>query len=366
MLLPATKNLIVTAQNPHKSPKDVDRARDQLFSVIGKSSQEELSEQMTELARHFGLADVYRGAFLAMICGALVERGCDPQPMAAPLRAQLKVILEAAGRLADACRACMPKQVEEDNDSDEQEDENEQDVYDAAFEEARKKVAPTMQAENNAWESLHTWWRPAIAAWSVSDLARLAASSLRPLAQKIAPFHEGGHWLSIMLGILHEEPILVLEPNTGLGISGRISGVADNYQLHTLLMESFPSSGLRAGTRVSRSVAEIARGVGPQQGEETVTGFWNLYNWQAVQANGQLPPADDFTHSSVWLWNEGYPVDIPQFEGQRVVLLGPPSVERSWNAMRIFESVPAALKIEKTLSSDEVRTWLQKMAAARQ
>ena len=364
MLFSSTKNLITTAQNPNKLPTDVDKAAAQFFTAMDTASPAEMTEQMTELAKHFGLADVYRGAFLAMVCGALVERGCDPQPMAAALRAQLKINLEACGKLADACLAIMPPRVEED--SDDEEDEQEQDVGDPAFEEARMKLAPKMPTEIDAWESLNTWWRPAIAAYSSSDMARMAASSLRPLAQKIAPYHQGGHWLSIMLGILHEEPILVLEPSTGLGISGRISGVADNFQLHTLLMESFPSSGIRAGTRVSRLVAEIARGIGPQQvEEEPVTGFWNLYNWQAVQSNGELPAADDFTHSSVWLWNEGYPADIPLFEGQRVVLLGPPSLERSWNAMRIFEFVPASLKIEKTLSSDEVRTWLQKMAAAK-
>jgi hypothetical protein len=365
MLFPSTKNLIATAQNPHKAPKDVDKAAEQFFASADNLSKAEMAEQMTELAKHFGLADVYRGAFLAMVCGALVERGCDPQPMAGPLRAQLKIILEACGRLVDACLPLMPAASDDDVDDDEESDDEEQDVHSAAFEEARRKVAAKMQAENNAWESLNTWWRPAIAAYSVSDMARLAASGLRPLAQKIAPFHPGGHWLSIMLGVLHEEPILVLEPATGLGIAARISGLADNFQLHTLLMESFPSSGIRAGTRVPRFVAEIARGVGPQQAEETVTGFWNLYNWQAVQANGELPPADDFTHSSVWIWNEGCPADIPQFEGQRVVLLGPPSLERSWNAMRIFESLPASLKIEKNLSSEEVRSWLQKFAAAK-
>ncbi|WP_254508002.1 hypothetical protein [Anatilimnocola floriformis] len=364
MLFNATKNLIATAQNPHKAPKDVDRARDQLFEATASATKLELTEQMTEIAKHFGLSDVYRGAFLALICGALVEQGCDPQPMAGPLRTQLKTILEACGRLAEACKAKMPATTEKDKD-EEAEDDEEQDAHDAAFEEARRQVAPKMQAENNAWESLHTWWRPAVAVYSASEMARMAASSLRPLAQQCAPFHQGAHWLNVMLGIMHEEPILVLEPQTGIGIVGRISGVADNFQLHTLLMESFPSSGIAAGSRVPRSIAEVARGAGPQQTEETVTGFWNLYNWHAVQANGQLPPADDFTHSSVWLWNEAYPVDIPQFEGQRVVLLGPPSIERTWNALRIFEHVPASLKIEKTLSSDEVRGLVQKMAAAK-
>lgn len=364
MLFASTKNLIATAQNPHKAPKDVDKAAEQFLAAADNFSKAEMTEQMTELAKHFGLADVYRGAFLAMVCGALVERGCDPQPMSGPLRKELKTILEACGRLVDACLPLMPEQSDDEAD-DEEGDDEEQDVYSAAFEEARRKVAPKMQTENNAWESLNTWWRPAIAAYAMSDMARLAAGGLRPLAQKIAAFHQGGHWLNIMLGVLHEEPILVLEPATGLGIAARISGIADNFQLHTLLMEAFPSSGIRAGTRVSRLAGEIARGIGPQQAEETITGFWNLYNWQAVQANGELPPADDFTHSSVWIWNEGSPTDIPQFEGQRVVLLGPPSLERSWNAMRIFETLPANLKVEKNLSSDEVRGWLQKFTAAK-
>lgn len=126
--------------------------------------------------------------------------------MAAKLRLKLKSLLEAAGRLADACRARMPAKAD---DADEDDDESDDDgaPENAAFEEARRQVAAKMPKENAAWEALGTFWRPGIAAYSKSDLARLAARELRPLAQPIAEFHQGAHWLQMILSVLDDEPI---------------------------------------------------------------------------------------------------------------------------------------------------------------
>lgn len=364
MIFASTKNLINTAANAAAKDTAVEQAAAEFLGKLDQMSKAEAAEQMAALAECFDLPKLYRGAYLALIGGAMVERGVDPQPMAAALRVQLKKLLEASAKFADACRAVMPESPpDEENDEDEV-DEDGQKPVNAAFEEAWQKIAPKMPAEVEAWNALTTLWRPGIAVYSVSDLARLAARNLREPAKQIAEFHEGGHWLHLILSVLDDEPLVVIEPQTGLGIVGRIAGVVDNFQLHTLLMESFPSTGVFAN-RVPRSVADIARGLGPQESEEVVTGFWNLYNWRALQSNGQLPESGDFSSSSQWIWNEGLPAEIPVLDGHRVVLLGPPSIERSWRAMRMFERLPAELKIERKLTAAEVNSWQQKMLAAK-
>ncbi len=362
MIFTSTKNLI-NAAAAKGTDKAVEEAAAAFLAKVEQMSQEEAAEQMAALAEKFDLPVLYRGAYLALIGGAMVEKGFDPQPMAAALRVQLQKLLEASAKLADACRAVMPPAPPE-TDKDDEVDEDGNPPVNEAFEEAWRKVAPKMPAEVDAWNALTTLWRPGIAVYSVSDLARLAARKLREPAKRCAEFHEGGHWLHLILSVLDDEPIVVIEPQTGLGIVGRISGVVDNFQLHTLLMESFPSTGVFAN-RVPRVVAEIARGVGPQETEDVVTGFWNLYNFRALQSNGQLPEAGDFSSSSQWIWNEGLPEDIPVLDGHRVVLLGPPSIERSWRAMRMFERLPANLKIERKLNSAEISSWQQKMLAAK-
>jgi hypothetical protein len=113
-------------------------------------------------------------------------------------------------------------------------------------------------------------------------------------------------------------------------------------------------------------VADVARGKGPQQTRDTVTAVWNLYTWQAIQADHTLPDPNDSGGSKHWIWNEGVPADIPVFHGYRVILLGPASYPRSWQSQRVFGKLQAELRCEQKLTQEEVVQWLVRMAAARE
>jgi hypothetical protein len=290
---------------------------------------------------------------VALVCGALVERGCDPAAIAQPLCERLQSLLEAAAVLADACRARMPKPEGKDQDPD------------ATFENVRQQLTSQMPLETAAWEALKEFWRPAIAVFSVGASSRAAARGLRDLAAKIADHHEAGHWLRLMLSVLDDEPILVIEPKTGLGILARISGIVENFQLNVLLMDGFPKAGFFARRRIPHRVADVARGAGPQQTEDIVTGVWNLYTWQAIEPGLKLPDPNNYGANAHWIWNEGSPEDIPVFQGRRVILLGPPSYPRSWRSQRMFDKLPARLECERKLTRDEITDWLQRMIAAK-
>jgi hypothetical protein len=132
-----------------------------------------------------------------------------------------------------------------------------------------------------------------------------------------------------------------------------------------LLMDGFPR-GLLSAPRVSASAAQVARGEGPQQTGEHLTGHWNLYGWTALTKKKTLPDPKDHGSQAHWVWNEGTPADIPSFEGTRVILLGPPSYERTWSSQRLFSRLPAELTVDRKLSGAEVDQWLDRMARARQ
>lgn len=149
--------------------------------------------------------------------------------------------------------------------------------------------------------------------------------------------------------------MLVIEPKKTLGIYARISGVVDNFQLNVLLMDGFPQSGLLARRRVPKRVADVARGDGPQQTEDTVTSVWNMYTWQAIGSDFTMPNRADYDSSQFWVWNEGTPEDIPVFDGRRVVLLGPASYPRSWQSQRMFDNLPATLKIDEAFPGRSTR-----------
>ena len=201
-------------------------------------------------------------------------------------------------------------------------------------------------------------WPDIIELCSVDPSARAALADLQDSVAALGEEHEGAHWIGIILAVLDDEPFVAIELDTHTGITGRMSGVVDNFQLHTLLMEDFPGKA----RRVSPSAAAIARGLGPQTSGETIVGAWNLYTFRAL-SDGRLPEADDTGATDVWIWNEGTPSDIPLLDDHRVILLGPPGYERSWAAQRTFPNLPATLAAAP-LAEGELNDWLARVQAA--
>lgn len=362
MIQQAARQLISVAADNAAGQADVQSAAQKLFDAAGASSAAEVQEAMRLLAEAFSeeRLRLSRAGFLALVGGALVENGHDPAPLFEPLFRKLHSLFESANRLAQTCIARMPQPKNEDQGKADDKQEDPQEI----FERLRQEAAMDMPAENAAWEALKVFWRPAIAVCSVSPSARAAGRGLTPVAEELADYHEAGHWLSLMLSVLDDEPLLVIEPSARTGILARMSGVVDNFQLQMLLMDQFPQAGFLARRRISRQAAEIARGDGPQQIDETVQGAWNLYTCEAASPDGRLPDRNNYGNSRMWVWGEGTPADIPVFEGRRVVLLGPASYDRSWGCQRTFAGLRADLKIEKTLTPAEVADWLRRMAAA--
>lgn len=353
MLTDAANSLIETARDGRATDADMNAAAQSFFDSTSGASRDDANAALRSLSAHFNLEDASRGAFLALVCGALVERGCDPLTIAEPLTERLASLLESSAELANECVIQIPESEDEGEDPIE------------VFEKAREQLGPSMAQQNVAWEALEQLWRPAIAVFSRSAESRASARHLRDFAVQLADYHEAGHWLQLILTVLDDEPFLAIEPQTSLGIIGRISGVVDNFQLNVLLMDEFPKSGLLGRRRVPQEVADVARGNGPQQSDHTVISVWNLYTWGAIESGLTLPDPGDYGSSGHWIWNEGTPADIPVFDGRRVILLGPASYTRSWQSQRMFDGLPANLEIERKLIKDEIDDWLQRMVSAK-
>ena len=152
------------------------------------------------------------------------------------------------------------------------------------------------------------------------------------------------HWLYGLLLVLDDAPLLVLHRATGRGYRLRISGIADNFQLHTLLAAHLigdESAGLLPGQPPSPAMIAAATDGDDLTPAGGITGQFNL-----VDAYGD------------WIWNEGRPADIPQFDGERIIVLDPPPYERTWNAGRAYPLMRPSLTIDRILTSDEATQWL--------
>ena len=346
----AAQRVVEVAAGANAQVAEVQSAIQAFFDDVRHDTAAQAEAALGILSKGIGVNDTECAAQVALVCGALVERGLDPAPMGPAMLQRLRSIVPLARRLHDGC---MTRVSLDAHDAE------------AQLAQALEQARASTSAEAAAWNLLESLFQPAIAMFAASPGLRDQGRSLLADLEAISANHAGAHWIATLLKVLHEEPYVALEPATGRGIAGRMSGIADNFQLNVLLMDVFPR-GLLSAPRVSASAAQVARGEGPQQTEEHLTGHWNLYGWTALTEKKTLPDPKDHGSQAHWVWNEGTPADIPSFEGTRVILLGPPSYERSWSSQRLFSRLPAELTVDRKLSRTEVDQWLDRVARAPQ
>jgi hypothetical protein len=372
---------------------------------------EELNQHGRDIARHFqgaSLAEINEAlqrfsalfpgvplvalGLVALSCGSLVERGGDPAIAGPALLEKLRRINETAGDFYDRCRGLATADdalLAELRESAQ-----------ANVEGATEKVKPTPaelideHVAGDGWQRLASRFGPVLFEEHPSSvlgymsqeffrmglIAHLSRSkALRRAAQARPELLEGtlrcdqisgSHrsFLDTMLQVLDDESLFVLHVAQRKGFEARISGIADNFQLHTLLAGAVigsPAEGLVAGEVPSpRAVAECRDATSGEQGGEPVTGAFNLCNWTALRPDGSLPEGQGQDASSHWIWNEGCPAEIVPFEGRRIVLLGTPPYSRHWSAGRQFPGMIGELTVERVLSAAVVDGWLNRLARA--
>jgi hypothetical protein len=138
MIADVTETLIATVSDATSTEAQIGAAAQSFFNAVNRLPVDAVNDAMRKLGDHFHLEDTSRAAFLALVCGALIERGCDPSTVADPLIKRLRPMLESAASLATVCTDRMPKSEDEDKGPSH------------VFEETREQVASEMPAENAA------------------------------------------------------------------------------------------------------------------------------------------------------------------------------------------------------------------------
>lgn len=307
---------------------------------------------------------------IALCCGALVERGLDPSIAVGPILNRLEgQITPDALAFAATCRQTAedepPPPPSEGAESGQEGDEAEQTD---PVERHGERIAALMPTEAQSFHALERFSLATIAMLARSIEARKASwsrTALRASLDELGGQYGYAGLLWMMMQVLDDEPILVLHPEQGKGYRVRISGLADNFQLHTLLADAligrFSSRWLR-GRRPGRAEVAAASDGPIRESSPPSHGAFNLWTWRGLKPDGTLH--DSMSGSAYWIWNEGVPADIPTFEGTRVVLLGPPPYARSWNSVRRFPDLAVDLRVESILTPEEIRDLLGRIATA--
>ncbi|MFG1803089.1 hypothetical protein ACGFI4_23395 [Micromonospora carbonacea] len=285
------------------------------------------------------------GGQFSVLCGALVELGARPDELVAPAADGLAAALAGAHRFRSGWQRVRGDDAPPDPD-----DPATMDEALAALTQAYDDEAVAHDAVQG-WYAAGTWAMPVITLLQQSVAVRASFPHREGLLEAGAGLAGERPDLECVLGLLRVldgERLLVLHRATGRGWWVTIDGVADNFQLHTLLAGALAGPaerGLIEGLTVDPAWVEVATDAPEDRFGGTVVGSFNL-----VDGHGK------------WIWNEGAPADIPLFEGVRVVVLDPPPYQRSWNNIRRFPLMAAALTVDGALTGAEAAHWLGRVA----
>ncbi|MEU2395575.1 hypothetical protein [Streptomyces sp. NPDC007369] len=306
-----------------------ERAFAQLTEGFGEATDAELHAAGPRFAALLGEVPPGPRAVVAVMTGACVERGADPLACAPGVFAGALDAFEQASvfceRWAAAGRGELP-------------DHEGEGLEEADFE--RIGYEPVM-----AWQALPQFEMACVALLNSPRVRRElpGRDGLRAAVARVAELaDEPFKCLAYALAVLDDEPLIALDRATGAGFALRISGIGDNFQLHTLLADALIGRGLVAGEAPSAEAVACCRG---RAGMVPTTGSFNL-----VGADGE------------WIWNEGNPADIPAVDGVRLVVLDPPPYERSWPAGRFFPGMTGELVYERALAPEEAAALLARVS----
>jgi hypothetical protein len=295
-----------------------------------------------------------RGAqVLHLALGALVEAGAPPELAWPAVARGLPAILIGAARYAEACV-----------------DAADQPGIDEAIRLAGAGVAKKRPRDAEAFQALASRCLAAVACLSRSSKLRKKARASKELVDAVYPLDEAVEevtFLSQVVRMLDDAPILVLHPASRRGFRAVAHEVTSNLELFVLLTDQIvgdPTKGFIKGRRPNaRAVAALKDpDSAPKTAPEIPVPF-NLVAWTGLASDGALPPATDRNHEH-WVWLEGVPADIPLFQGERVILLQPNIMARTVEVEPSFSALAPEVRLKGKVSGAEVDRLLAKMGKA--
>ncbi|MER6360021.1 hypothetical protein [Kitasatospora sp. NPDC001527] len=324
-----------------------DAALRRLGGHLGPAGEAESAAVGPRLAALLPDTPLFPRAHLAMMTGACVERGADPEACADGVLAGLREALTGAllllDRWAESGGDALP-----DPDGDDPGAAHARLVEDGRTDPWRAHRAVA------GWWTLGLWQRAAFALCTHAAVRRAARADgvADVLTELIDRYRERSELhdlkgLRYLAATLDDEPLLVLHRPSGTGYLLRMDGLTDNFQLHTLLAEALIGGGHLPGTRPDPEVVALSRTRWLDGRRFIATGAFNL-----VAPDGG------------WIWNEGMPESIPVVDGVRTLVLDPQPYERSWAAGRFVEQVPGDLRLERVLAPEEASARLAAVAPA--
>lgn len=315
----------------------------QLVEVAQQASPEVLDAAVVRLLPILAEIHVSRGAGLAQLVGSMVGTTGSSAPAVVPVLVDRACeVMEQGLAFVASYREIFGAEPDRDDDT----------VPERYLQAAEAQGVERPHRYVGAWEVGDRWVQPVLFLCQRTDVRRglPQRDRLRSLAAQAEDvFPDVAPWLLGLLRVLDDETLIVVHRESGQVFRATMTGVADNFQLHTLLaarllgapngLFSRRKTGYLPGDPPTAAMIAAADGSGDMMPPGGVVGQFNL-----VDAHGG------------WIWNEGRPDEIPPVHGHRVVVLDPPSYGRTWNTGRVYPLLTATLTVEP-VTEPEATTW---------
>ncbi len=169
-------------------------------------------------------------------------------------------------------------------------------------------------------------------------------AAVRALAARVESNHL--YYLVEILDMLDDAPLVVADLRTGRITRHRVLGVRNGFHLMTLLDGKDPHALCAAGERI-------------------ITAEHGYFTWPALTRTASGWGTKGL---GAMLWGESRVVDLPDFEGVRVVLRGEPVfASRSWDiafVAPLHDALRESLVLERELPAAEAEALLARIAEA--
>jgi hypothetical protein len=183
---------------------------------------------------------------------------------------------------------------------------------------------------------------------------------LSEAAAALAPLLPAAKDLADLLAVPDDEAVLVLDPVAQTGFRLFARGIVDAAQFQLLLLDATAAYlGQRPPARLVAAYRD-ADPVSPAGVPMVVEARFQLFKPSAVQLDGSVPAG--FTGSDHWLWPQQPLASAPRIEGERVLLLGEPAFQTTWEVDRRFPGMAAELRLLDVLSPFQVAAHLGRLA----
>lgn len=321
-----------------------------LWAQAQRSEPDALTDAVGQLAPLLGrLYGIY--AKVAVVAGAFVEWGASPLALCEALPRRVADAMQLAEIFPAAWAQAAAGQPLPDRASLSQMT-SARSILTAH---SRRRGISERDADLLAvsWFDVEDWLKAMITVMARRDFrdAMSHRTRVREAAAAIAKVVESAHWVRGLSLVLDEEPLIALDPASGRGYRLTMSGIGDNFQLHTLLADRLLAPG-----RLDGDPPEPA--------------------WVAAatdSAPGPFPPTTPILRRSrmfdgygAYVYPEGRPADIEPLEEVRVVVLHPPNGDYGWQNGRTYQHMTPQLTLDRVLDPAEAADWLSRIAPARQ